>query len=1364
MKRIISIFALISIVFSAFADWHTHFAYTNVTQIALGTDCVYGLSDGSLFSVDKQTEKIKIWTKQNGMYSSGIWMIGFDEVNETLLAIYPTGQIDLIKGENVLHLSDFANKDMTASKRTNNITFHNGRAYLSCEFGIVSFDVKKHEFVDVYYIGPEAKEVNVEDIVIQDDSIFAFSKDKIYRTSLKKNASDFRNWQTEPLSKRIPRDTDKRQKYLDNNNDLWAVGGYEGIVRRTATGERIAYLPNGPATNTPYRLKFDNGRLYMLSGGRWAVQYFRPGNVMIFEDGKWTNLTQDYIQSKTGKPAMDFMNVAVDPRNKDHFYVTSYGTGLYEFAGKELIAHHTPDNSTITAILPNHPDTYTRCDGATFDNEANLMLVVTSHAGPEIPIRLADGTWTGINLFINGQQLQIETPGEILLDNRNPKYKFIPYCRDHPGIIVLDDNGTLTDESDDRCVIHSIFTDQDGAIFNPTSYYVLCQSEDGTKWIGTNEGVMILPADIDYITSNTCRRLHIPTDNGDWLMENDEVNAISFDEEGNVWCGTTAHGVYVLSADGSQLLQHYTSENSIMPSDKVMSLAYDTAKKRMYIGTGNGLVSYSDQEMGMLEEPSSNTGAEDKDSDADYGSMNHWTLHPAYANVTHVAASQKDIFALSDGALFSINRTDESIAYYDRLNGLSSTNIQFISYNETTQKLLIVYQNGMMDILDSKGNIQTLSDLFLKGEKTEMSINEVLPYQQYEYLAMSFGIIKVDLQRQEINDTYYIGEDASNVDVLHLAISTDTLYAVTEEYLYAGALTDNLIDYSQWKVTPLPESKTIQGLAVADNQLYMLRDSILYRYDAGGWKPYVNDTIFWVRSNRSRLLAGAQKGLAEISEGKVTYLTDAYSVSDAVWSNGEYWLAACTQGVIRYSQNSFQQFLPNGPLSNLSYRLQFVGDRLMVAQGGRWAYQYNRSCDVIWYDYTGKQWGAIPADYTMWYLQHGVFDVMNYAVDPANSNHFFATTYGTGLIEFLDGRAVKMYNEQNSTLRSAIDEDTSQSLVRTDGALYDRYGNLWVLNAGTRASAINILSPQGIWYKLDLRSGGQRVTLSTPGLLLADSKYPNSKWLYDCRETQGVMVIDDGGTPFDPTDDHMLKRTAFVDQIGRTVEPAAIYCMTQDHSGSIWVGTEAGLFIIESVETFLASNACSRVIISRNDGTDLADYLLKEEQINAICVDGGNRKWIGTANSGLYLVSSDGKETIHHFTINNSPLPSNYITSIAIHPISGEVFIGTSGGLVSFQSDAAEAAESFEGIYAYPNPVRPNYQGVITISGLMDNTIVTIIDGGGNVVCRTRSNGSIAIWDGKNAQGKRVTTGVYTVLCNTADGENHTVTKILVTH
>jgi ligand-binding sensor domain-containing protein len=176
----------------------------------------------------------------------------------------------------------------------------------------------------------------------------------------------------------------------------------------------------------------------------------------------------------------------------------------------------------------------------------------------------------------------------------------------------------------------------------------------------------------------------------------------------------------------------------------------------------------------------------------------------------------------------------------------------------------------------------------------------------------------------------------------------------------------------------------------------------------------------------------------------------------------------------------------------------------------------------------------------------------------------------------------------------------------------------------------------------------------------------------------------------------------------------------------------------------------------------LADYLLGTEEIKAIAVDGANRKWIGTASSGVYLISEDGLETIHHFTAENSPLLSNAIQSIAINEKTGEVFFGTGSGLISYQSDAIEGGNRFENVHAYPNPVRPEYSGVITITGLVADTQVRITDVNGNLVYETISNGGVATWDGCGISGERVTTGVYFAQCVSPNGKYKHITKILV--
>lgn len=1362
MRRIV--FAIVLFVsLGVYAEvWKTHFGYADVSQIALSKDVVYGLSEGLLFSVDKTSEKITEWTKQKGLYGGEIGQIAFDDVTNILLVAYATGRMDLIEGSKVTHLSDFYNKDMTSLKRANAITFHKGRAYLSMEFGILSFDMHKHEFVDTYYIGAEAGEVFVEDVVIKGDSIYAFAAKNLYCAALKDNLVDYRVWKSETNTGRIARDTDKGKRYTDSNKDVWTAGGSRGIVRKSVTGEENAYKPVGPMTNIPYSLScgFD-GTLYMLSGGRWALQYHRPGNVMYFRDGKWTFISQSAIQSKTGKPAEDFIDVAVDPRDKDHYYVTSYGTGLYEFRGTKLLNHFTPANSTVTSIIADEPDHYTRCCGSVFDSSGNLLLMDTNPGGPTIPILTSDGQWSGVNIIVDGVQMKMNTPCNMIIDREYPNYKWLVSGRNVGRVILFDDGGTLTDPSDDFFVARKEWMDQNNNTIAPTEIYTILQDRANNKWVGTNKGVIILPADVDFKTSDRCRTLTLTSPDGGILMEEDKVQALCMDNDGNIWCGTTDKGVYVLSADGMSLVHHYSSDNTIMPSSSVMSLACDQTMNRVYIGTGLGLVSYSDHET-AIDEPS---GESNVSEEPDYGSMHSWSLHPAYSHVSAITASGTDVYALSEGALFSANRTDETITCYSKLTGLSGSNILFVGYNKTVNKLLIVYQNGLIDVMYDSG-ITALSDLYLKGETTEISINNITMYKQYVYFALSFGIVVLDMKKGEVADTYYIGKDATDVDVKSIAILGDSVYAASSDRLYAGALSDALIDFANWRNTPLPYEDSHVSLAATDDKLYILCRNALYNRKGNTWTKVVNVLMDWIRSSGRHLLGSTSaNALVEIdAEGKMTTLTTDYTVLDALYDNGEYWLAADHSGLLRYKQDSYQAFQPEGPLSNYSYKLQFAGDRLMLAQGGGWAVQFYRRGDIVYYDYSAKKWHYISADQTIEEANALFLDVMDYAVDPEDQEHFFATSYGNGVAEFRDGHLVNLYNESNSTLRSAIEDDKSSTYVRTVGATYDRFGNLWVLNTSARAHAMNILAPDGTWHWLNLNLNGTNTRLVTPRGTVLDRNYPNSKWFIDCRNIPGVIVVDDGGTPFNPMDDHMAKHSSFVDQLGTVFTPTNFYCITQDHDGLVWVGTSGGPFYIKSVESFLASNQVTRPIIYRNDGTNLVDYLLHEEQINAICVDGGNRKWIGTATSGVFLMSADGTETIYHFTTDNSPLPSDEILSIAIHPTSGEVFFGTSKGLASFRSDAAEPTEEYSNVYAYPNPVRPNYQGVITITGLMDNTVVNIIDAGGNLVCKTKSNGGIAIWDGKNLQGKRVATGVYTVLCNTADGANHAVTKILVTH
>ena len=142
-------------------------------------------------------------------------------------------------------------------------------------------------------------------------------------------------------------------------------------------------------------------------------------------------------------------------------------------------------------------------------------------------------------------------------------------------------------------------------------------------------------------------------------------------------------------------------------------------------------------------------------------------------------------------------------------------------------------------------------------------------------------------------------------------------------------------------------------------------------------------------------------------------------------------------------------------------------------------------------------------------------------------------------------------------------------------------------------------------------------------------------------------------------------------------------------------------------------------------------------------------------------MSADGTKQLRNYNIDNSPLPSNSISDIAINDITGEVFIGTDKGMISYLGDATAGGDECKDHLVFPNPVVHGYNGPIAIRGLLNNADVKIADVAGNIVYHTKSNGGLATWNGMNYSGERAQTGVYTIYVSNEDGSQTCVTKLL---
>ena len=755
--------------------------------------------------------------------------------------------------------------------------------------------------------------------------------------------------------------------------------------------------------------------------------------------------------------------------------------------------------------------------------------------------------------------------------------------------------------------------------------------------------------------------------------------------------------------------------------------------------------------------------------------MGKWRTHLSYNNVSQIAQSGNKIFAVSQGALFSLDKQDGSLYFYSKINGLNGSNITKIEFDSTNQELLIIYSNGNIDALGTAG-ITNIPDLYNKQMSSSKNVNQIQFYQNKAYLACDFGIVVLNMDKKEVADTYYIGPNATEVVVLNTTINNGTIYALSKSTIYKASISEpQLVNYAFWTTaTALPGSGDSQKLASFGGKLILQRGGKLYRQDTdNSWTPLLTS----VTTNTFNVSNGTLNVFAD----NAIYLLDALfnvktvnnlgTITDAEYDsqNSTYYFAANSAGVISYKQASTETplinyYKPVGPAVNKPWDMTFAGKKLFVVPGGRWASQNFTEGDVMIYE--GGIWTNIYRKTIQDQTGHDVLDFMNVAVDPTDNKHFFVTSYGTGLYEFKNDVFYKWYNYLNSTIEGhPLASNDPNHYMRLDGAIFDNQRNLFLANSAVNAS-VKVLTSSGAWTQLKYPNASQE----TLGKILINSQNQNQKFLISVRNGS-IIVFDDNATITDQSDDKSVFLTSFTytetNNAGNSVlvtkSPGAIYSIAQDKNGVIWVGTDIGPFLFNSLsKVYNADYTCSRVKISRADSTNLADYLLVNEKIKAIAIDGANRKWLGTETSGVYLMSANGQQTIQHFTSTNSPLLSDNILSIAISPVTGEVFFGTDQGLISYQSDASEAGDIFGNVYAYPNPVRQGYTGVITITGLVENTQVKITDINGNLICETVSNGSLATWNGKDVHGRKVNTGIYLAICANADGTLSTITKILV--
>ncbi len=707
-----------------------------------------------------------------------------------------------------------------------------------------------------------------------------------------------------------------------------------------------------------------------------------------------------------------------------------------------------------------------------------------------------------------------------------------------------------------------------------------------------------------------------------------------------------------------------------------------------------------------------------------------WKDYLSYNSASYIAEANDKIYCVASGGLFFIEKEEEIINRLSKTTGLSDVNAKQVAYAEALDITIIVYENCNIDLLKNN-QIINISDIKRKEISGLKLINNIAVKDTIAYLSSSLGLILVDLKNTEIKDVYKVDSNDENTAINGCAFLGDSIIVSTDVGLYfADVNGPNLSDFNSWSL--YNNTHPSYGNILALNNMLFIDTSA---------------QLISISTNNNNLIQVFSDSIVVNNSSYITH--SKFTNIKYAWEDNEsnLWVADSANGLLKFANYEYQDaYAPEGPIRNDIYSLEFVENKLYQCHGGH----SNFGTNALINDGV-----SIKDSYDDWinydrYKLGNARDILEVAV--RNGIEYYASWYH-GIPEMQNGELKTKHGFANTN--GVLDTTYySNNRIRISDVKFDSNGNLWALSSEVNHPIV-VKTINNEWFAFTMNQS--QVDLFFDDLIIDRN---NQKWGVLGRGN-GLFVFTENNTLENTSDDqYKLLNT----NVGSGNLPSLqTYSLAEDLNGEIWVGTDKGIAVFYTPnEVFSGYNFDAQQILITEG--DYGQYLLSEEKIKCIAIDGANRKWIGTEKSGVFLLSEDGQEEVLHFTKNNSPLFSNDIVDIAINHQNGEVFIGTSKGLISYRSDATIGAYSQKETHVFPNPVTENYSGPIAIRGLYANANVKITDVAGNLVFETTSNGGQAIWSGKNKDGKRASTGVYLVFSTDSYGEEKMVSKILFIH
>lgn len=724
-----------------------------------------------------------------------------------------------------------------------------------------------------------------------------------------------------------------------------------------------------------------------------------------------------------------------------------------------------------------------------------------------------------------------------------------------------------------------------------------------------------------------------------------------------------------------------------------------------------------------------------------------WSEHLPYRKAKQLVASSDNIFCLTESGLFSYSLVDNEIKAFSKTNTLSDSDVSSIAWSDENETLVLGYANGNVDFLRNN-ELVNIDDIKNFGGFSDKQIRSIHVKDNIAYLGTSFGIVALNLRKQEVSDTYLIGENGSQIQVNDIITTETSIWAATENGIYNATLNSgNLADFNNWtRITNIPNyTRACAKLSVFDGKLYVLRNSIgssseLYQYSNENWDLFYTNSelIYSLSTSVNELYVVLNEEIKKFnSSGNEIAIISSSEINnfrDILLENDRVFIADHENSLLEHTNGEFIQIKPDGPLRSEITSVYSIGKQTWASAG-----LVNEDLPAELYLFSNLEWENFT-DSSVEELKDKK-SITSIAGNPRNESIIYAGTWGDGIFEFENKELKNYYHSSNSPL-------DNNGIVSMDS---DDEGTLWILDANSGKS-IKALTSEKEWVSLSYSSIDSRSDLRK---IIALQN--GDKWVLRGLGSS-LFAFNVNRTIANNDDD--VKSNFFVRDENNSNISSQIHDITEDQKGSVWLGTSSGVAVYSDPGTiFRDGNFFAYRPVITIDGS--TQYLLSTENVQCIEVNGANQKWIGTENSGAFLVTENGDKQLTHFNTLNSPLPSNNIQKISVNPGTGEVFFVTDKGMVSYRGKVTEGTENYNDLYVYPNPVRETYKGDITVSGLMNNSTVKITNVSGNLVREGKSEGGQFIWDGKNFNGSRVHTGVYLIFCSNSDGSKSKVIKLL---